>query len=116
MSRDVRMSELIDANPAIESQLRDWQAERHRRGENPFDWQAFRVVVNYMGESDPGEDPPTEFFWFTPTDGGSVGSAPVAASAATKAGRAPSSRLVAPGQDRGAGGTGEPLSEVKYWR
>jgi hypothetical protein len=116
MSRDVRMSELIEANPALEQQLRDWQAERHGRGENPFDWQAFRVVVSYMGASDPGDEPPSEFFWFTPSDGGSTTMKPAATSTATRTTNVPSARLVVPGQDRGAGGTGEPLTEVKYWR
>src|SRR5688500_10402595 len=49
MFRDVRMSELIEANPTLEQQMRDWQTERHHRGENPFDWEAFRVVVSYVG-------------------------------------------------------------------
>lgn len=116
MSRDLRMSELIEANPALESQLRDWQADRHRRGENPFDWQAFRVVVSYMGANDPGEEPPSEFFWFTPTDGGSASPLPVTSVVTATMTKVPSSRLVVPGRDRGAGGVGEPLSEVKYWR
>ena len=107
MNRDVRMSDLIEANPTLEQQMRDWQTERHHRGENPFDWQAFRVVVSYVGACDPGSDPPSEFFWFTPTDGGSqavpdlmVGPSDI-----------PSGRLVAPGQDRASNLTG-----VKYWR
>ena len=72
MYRDVRMSELIEANPTLEQQLRDWQTERHRRGENAFDWQAFRSVVTYMGACDPGSEPPAEFFWFTPPEHASV--------------------------------------------
>ena len=116
MARDVRMSELIEMNPALEQQLRDWQTERHRRHENAFDWQAFRAAVNYMGACDPGIDPPAEFFWFTPAEGGSSGVPSVIGSAVSSTNKVPSSRLVAPGQDRGTGGSGEPLTEVKYWR
>ena len=116
MARDVRMSELIEMNPMLEQQLRDWQTERHRRHENAFDWQAFRAAASYMGACDPGIDPPAEFFWFTPP-GGSVAAVPeVAGSTASSTRKVPSARLVAPGQDRGTGGSGEPLTEVKYWR
>lgn len=115
MYRDVRMSELIEANPTLEQQLRDWQTERHRRGENAFDWQAFRSVVTYMGACDPGSEPPAEFFWFTPPEHASVIVHEVEAPALSTA-RRPSGRLVEPGRDRGAGGSGERLTEVKYWR
>ena len=107
MFRDVRMSELIEANPTLEQQMRDWQTERHHRGENPFDWQVFRAVVSYVGASDPGADPPSEFYWFTPPDGGS--SAVPALVVSTSDG--PSARLVEPGRDRAGSLTG-----VKYWR
>jgi hypothetical protein len=69
MFRDVRISDLIDANPSLEQQMRDWQTEQHHRGEDPFDWRAFRSVVSFTGGSDPGADPPSEFFWFTPPGG-----------------------------------------------
>ena len=111
MFRDVRMSELIEANPTLEQQMRDWQTERHQRGENAFDWAAFRSVVSYVGACDPGADPPSEFFWFTSPDG----SAPVVPnpmdSPADSASDGPSARLVAPGRDRASSMTG-----VKYWR
>jgi hypothetical protein len=108
MFRDVRMSELIEANPSLEQQMRDWQTERHHRGENPFDWDTFRTVVSYVGACDPGEDPPSEFFWFTPPDG----SAPAVPALAVSTSDIPSSgRLVSPGQDRASSLTG-----VKYWR
>jgi len=115
MARDVRMSELIEANPALEQQVRDWQTERHRRHENAFDWQAFRAAASYMGACDPGEEPPAEFFWFTPPGGSSAAPA-VVGSATSTTKQVPSARLVSPGQDRGTGGSGEPLTEVKYWR
>jgi hypothetical protein len=116
MARDVRMSELIEANSALEQQLRDWQTDRHRRNENAFDWEAFRVAVSYMGVADPGIDPPAEFFWFTPPGGSVVETPVVAGSTASTATKVPSARLVSPGRDRGTGGSGEPLTEVKYWR
>ena len=107
MFRDVRMSELIAANPTLEQQMRDWQTERHHRGENPFDWEAFRAVVGYLGSCDPGADPPSEFYWFTTPDGGSAAVPDLAGSTSG----APSARLVAPGQDRVSTVTG-----MKYWR
>ena len=108
MFRDVRMSELIEANPSLEQQMRDWQTERHHRGENPFDWDAFRVVVSYVGACDPGTDPPSEFFWFTPPDG----SSPAVPALSVSTSDIPSSgRLVNPGHDRASSLTG-----VKYWR
>jgi hypothetical protein len=107
MFRDVRMSELLEANPTLEQQMRDWQTERHHRGENPFDWQAFRTVASYVGACDPGADPPSEFYWFTPPDG-SVSLVPELVASSSVG---PSSRLVAPGRDRESS-----LTEVKYWR
>jgi hypothetical protein len=107
MFRDVRMSELIEANPTLEQQMRDWQTERHHRGENPFDWEAFRGVVSYVGACDPGADPPSEFFWFTPSDGGSAAVPDLTVGSSDHL----SARLVAPGQDRASTLTG-----VKYWR
>jgi len=107
MAHDVRMSELIEANPTFEQQMRDWQTEQHHRGENPFDWQAFRVVVGYVGGSDPGADPPPEFFWFTSPDGGTS----VVPDPAVSRSDTPSGRLVSPGQDRASSVTG-----MKYWR
>ena len=117
MFRDVCMSELIEANPGLEQQMRDWQIERHRHGENPFDWEAFRAVVSYVGASDPGEDPPTEFFWFTPPDG-STAQLPALAAARSSV---PSARLVSPGRELGTNASGDrqgasTLTGVKYWR
>ncbi|MCC7370921.1 MAG: hypothetical protein IT306_21080 [Chloroflexi bacterium] len=110
------MSELIEANPTLEQQLRDWQTERHRRGENAFDWQAFRAMVTYMGSCDPGSEPPSEFFWFTPPEHATVLALEAEPSTNVMTARRPSGRLVQPGLDRGPGGSGERLTEVKYWR
>lgn len=107
MFRDVRMSELIEGNPSFEQQMRDWQTERHHRGENPFDWDGFRSVISYVGACDPGADPPPEFFWFTPPDSG-ASTVPVVTASASDG---PSARLVAPGQDRA-----ETITGMKYWR
>jgi hypothetical protein len=109
MARDVHMFELIEANPTFEQQMRDWQTDRHHRGENPFDWQAFRAVVSYVGACDPGEEPPTEFYWFTTPEGGAQAVLSVASGTSTS--DVPSARLVSPGQDRATTLTG-----VKYWR
>ncbi len=65
MARDACISDLIAANPNFEQQLRDWQTERHQRGESPFDWEAFRLLEGFIGAIDPGEAPPAEFYWFT---------------------------------------------------
>jgi hypothetical protein len=109
MARDVHMAELIEANPTFEQQMRDWQTEQHHRGENPFDWQAFRAVVSYVGACDPGADPPTEFFWFTTPDGSVPAVSSTGGVASSMDG--PSARLVTPGRDRANTMTG-----VKYWR
>jgi hypothetical protein len=108
MTRDVRMSELMVANPTLEQQMRDWQTERHHRGENPFDWQAFRAVVSYIGACDPGADAPSEFYWFTTPDGGSHAMPALA----TSTSGVPSARLVSPGREQ----DGASRTEVKYWR
>jgi hypothetical protein len=118
MFRDrVYMSELIKVNPGLEQQMRNWQLEQHRQAEDPFDWQAFRVVVSYVGASDPGEQPPVEFFWFTPP-GGSPVSLPELVTASSSV---PSARLVKPGSDPDAARTSSPrlrpgVTDVKYWR
>jgi len=116
MFRDVCMSELIEANPGLEQQMRDWQIERHWHGENPFDWTAFRSVVSYVGGADPGADPPGEFFWFTPPDG----SPTLLPGLATASSNRPSARLVSPGRELGSAEDAErsasALTEVKYWR
>ncbi len=107
MSRDVRIAELIEANPTLEQQMRDWQSARHQRGENPFDWEAFRTVVSFVGATDPGTEPPSEFFWFTPPLCG----APSAPASGSRSSDAPSARLVSPGEH----GTPD-LTATKYWR
>ena len=117
MFRDVCMSELIEANPGLEQQMRDWQIERHQHAENPFDWDAFRAVVSYIGACDPGENPPNEFFWFTPSDGSPATRLPVTAGTS----RVPSARLVSPGHELGPAAIPEAprssrLTEVKTWR
>lgn len=113
MFRDVFMSELIGANPDLEQQMRDWQLERHQHGYNPFDWQAFRSSVQYLGAADPGEIAPTEFFWFTRPDE-SPAVLPVLAAASSDV---PSARLVTPGREIGTAETARTgLTDVKYWR
>ena len=107
MFRDVSMSELIESNPSLEQQMRDWQTERHHRGEDPFDWGTFRSVVSFTGGADPGADPPSEFFWFTPPCG-SFSPVPQVMDSISDG---PSARLVTPGRDRASSLTG-----VKYWR
>ena len=92
MAPDARMSDLIAANPNVEQQMRDWQTERHQRGESPFDWQAFRVLEGYIGATDPGDVPPAEFYWFTPQATVRM-RAPVAAASPSSA---PSATLVSP--------------------
>jgi hypothetical protein len=107
MSHDVRIEELIEANPTLEQQMRDWQSARHQRGENPFDWESFRTVVSFVGACDPGTEPPSEFYWFTPP----AISVPAAPESGGSISDAPSARLVSPGEH---GATD--LTEMKYWR
>ena len=107
MQRDVRMADLIEANPALEQQMRDWQTERHHRGENPFDWAVFRATVSYVGGCDPGSEAPAEFYWFTPPEA----NAPLRLNAMDSPSDGPSARLVAPGRERASTLTG-----MKYWR
>ena len=92
MARDARMSDLISANPSFEQQMRDWQTERHQKGENPFDWEAFRTLEAYIGATDPGDEPPAEFYWFTPP----AAVRPRTMATAGSAGGAPSATLVSP--------------------
>jgi hypothetical protein len=66
MSGDVSMADLVAANPNFEQQMRDWQTERHQKGEDPTDWQAFRELETFIGAPDPGENAPSEFMSFTP--------------------------------------------------
>lgn len=107
MSETVRIEALIEANPTLEQQMRDWQTARHRRGESPFDWEAFRSVVSFVGACDPGAEAPPEFFWFTSP----VGGAPEAPHAGSSRSDAPSARLVSPGKDGASD-----LTDMKYWR
>lgn len=66
MSGDMSMADLVAANPNFEQQMRDWQTERHQKGEDPTDWQAFRELETFIGAPDPGENAPSEFMSFTP--------------------------------------------------
>lgn len=66
MSSDVRLADLIEANPNFEQQMRDWQSQRAQKGEDPLDWQAFRELETYIGAPDPGESAPSEFLSFSP--------------------------------------------------
>ena len=109
MFSDVRMADLIEANPSLEQQMRDWQTERHHRGENPFDWAVFRAVMSYVGACDPGSDAPTEFYWFTPPEANTPLTLNAMDSPSPSDG--PSARLVAPGRERASNLTG-----MKYWR
>ncbi len=92
MARDARMSDLISANPSFEQQMRDWQTERHQKGEHPFDWEAFRTLQAYIGATDPGDVPPAEFYWFTPP----ATTRHLTLAAAGSAVGAPSATLVSP--------------------
>lgn len=107
MFHDVRIDELIEANPTLEQHMRDWQTARHQRGENPFDWESFRTVMAFVGARDPGDEAPSEFYWFTPP----VGSAVAVLASAGDRSAAPSARLASPGRDGASS-----LTEVKYWR
>ncbi len=92
MTFDARLNDLIAANPNLEQQMRDWQTERHQKGEDPFDWNAFRTIESYISAVDPGESAPAEFYWFSVSD---AGRAHVAVTTAPTGG-APSSVLVSP--------------------
>jgi hypothetical protein len=101
MSGDVNMADLIAANPNFEQQMRDWQAERDQKGEDPTDWQAFRELETFIGAPDPGESAPAEFLAYTP---------PVVASEApvTEAGDAPAA-------DASSGEVSEAAPAEKSW-
>ena len=64
MSDNVKVADLLVANPIIESHMRVWQTERQQKGEDPLDWPAFRAFAAYINAPDPGGSPPSEFFWF----------------------------------------------------
>jgi len=49
------------ANPNFDSQMRIWQGERSARGENPLDWEAFRLHETRIFAPDPGPNPPQVF-------------------------------------------------------
>ena len=49
------------ANPNFTTQMHEWQAARKARGENAYDWQAFRTHEMAIGAPDPGPYPPREF-------------------------------------------------------
>jgi hypothetical protein len=66
MAHDVSVAQLTAVDPAIERQMRVWQTERAQRGEDPFDWDAFRDLEASVGAPDPGNLAPPEFFWFSP--------------------------------------------------
>ncbi|MCC6179100.1 MAG: hypothetical protein IT305_27635 [Chloroflexi bacterium] len=116
MERDVRIADLAVDNPNLEQVMRDWQAERHQKGESPFDWQTFRATVGYVGLADPGADPPNEFYWFIPPDTGAVRPSERVMTAEREA-TSPSAVLVTPGAGlRSTGGADSELTEMKYWR
>jgi hypothetical protein len=96
MARDAHMSDLIAVNPNVEQQMRDWQTERHQKGESPFEWAAFRDHEARIGAADPGEQPPPEFYWFAPPAMARA-RVPAASGTATLApSTAPSAVLVSP--------------------
>jgi hypothetical protein len=55
------LAALVEANPSIEEQVREWQEQRRANGEDPNDWAAFRQHVQALGAPDPGEDEPEDF-------------------------------------------------------
>jgi hypothetical protein len=85
MSSDVRLADLIEANPNFEQQMRDWQGERAQKGEDPLDWQAFRELETYIGAPDPGESAPSEFLAFSPPARASAAEAAASADVAPEA-------------------------------
>ena len=105
MAHDARMTDFISANPSFEQHMRDWQTERHQKGENPFDWAAFRTLEAYVGATDPGDVPPTEFYWFTPP----AGERPRTMATSDSPVGAPSATLVSPASLRASapGGSSE---------
>jgi hypothetical protein len=141
MSGDVRLADLIEANPNFEQQMRDWQSERARKGEDPLDWQAFRELETYIGAPDPGESAPSEFLSFSPpaqasapevaastdvapeaaaSDAASSAevSPPAAAAAGTEASAADAGSAdagVSQTADTASTGTAEPAAEGKSW-
>ncbi len=66
MGRSVSVEELSAVDPTFERQMRVWQTERARRGEDPFDWEAFRDLEAHVLAPDPGDVAPPEFYWFSP--------------------------------------------------
>ena len=64
MTDNVKVADLLVANPIIESHMRVWQTERQQKGENPLDWPAFRAFAAYINSPDPGDSAPSEFYWF----------------------------------------------------
>lgn len=55
------LAALVEANPSIEEQVRQWQEQRRANGEDPNDWEAFRQHVQALGAPDPGEEEPEDF-------------------------------------------------------
>lgn len=49
-------------NPNLTQQIQEWQVARLQNGEEPFDWEAFRTHQSGMGNPDPGDTPPPEFY------------------------------------------------------
>jgi hypothetical protein len=64
--------------------------------------------VSFVGATDPGAEPPSEFYWFNPPAIGAV----LMPEAGASSSDAPSARLVSPGKD----GASPRLTEMKYWR
>lgn len=53
--------QLVAVNPNFIEQMGTWQRERRARGENPYDWDAFRRHEIAIYAPDPGPSAPSEF-------------------------------------------------------
>jgi hypothetical protein len=54
-------ADLEKQNPNIREQYRTWRSERTDKGEDQYDYQAFREHVMAIGAPDPGEQEFDEF-------------------------------------------------------
>jgi hypothetical protein len=66
MPSDVRTTDELWQSPTFRLRVQLWQGRRCEAGENPLDWEAFRASEADVGEPDPGETPPGEFYRFVP--------------------------------------------------
>ena len=64
------LQEIKRVNPNITWQMPLWQSERNAKGEDPYDWPAFRKHITTPqgpNDPDPGAAPPTFFCNWRPT-------------------------------------------------